>query len=140
MLNKYPWWKNLIIVVVITIGVIYALPNLYAPDPAIQISGDSSSEQLEQAQLQRAGAALTKEGIDYFGETVSDGRALIRLRDKNLQLRAKAVVQRALGDGYVVALNLAETTPAWLAAIGAQPMKLGLDLSGGVHFLLEVDT
>ncbi len=140
MLNKYPWWKNLIIVVVITIGVIYALPNLYAPDPAIQISGDSSSEQLEQAQLQRAGAALTKEGIDYFGETVSDGRALIRLRDKDLQLRAKAVVQRALGDGYVVALNLAETTPAWLAAIGAQPMKLGLDLSGGVHFLLEVDT
>jgi preprotein translocase subunit SecD len=140
MLNKYPWWKNLIIILALTVGVIYALPNLYAPDPAIQISGDSSRDSLGQDQLQRAGSALQEAGIDYFGATASDGRALIRLRDKDLQLRAKAIIQRSLGDDYVVALNLAPTTPAWLTAIGAQPMKLGLDLSGGVHFLLEVDT
>ena len=140
MLNKYPWWKNLLIVVVILIGVIYALPNAFAPDPAIQISGESSSDALGADELARVEAALEEEGIGFFGESVEDGRALIRLQDKDLQLRAKAVAQRALGDGYVVALNLAETTPAWLTAIGAQPMKLGLDLSGGVHFLLEVDT
>ncbi len=140
MLNKYPWWKNLLIVVVILIGVIYALPNAFAPDPAIQISGESSSDALGTDELARVEAALEEEGIGFFGETVEDGRALIRLQDKDLQLRSKAVAQRALGDGYVVALNLAETTPAWLTAIGAQPMKLGLDLSGGVHFLLEVDT
>ncbi len=140
MLNKYPWWKNLLIVVVIAIGVIYALPNAFAPDPAIQISGESGSDVLGTDELQRVEAALEEAGIAYFGETVEQDRALIRLQDKDLQLRAKAVAQRALGDGYVVALNLAPTTPAWLTAIGAQPMKLGLDLSGGVHFLLEVDT
>jgi preprotein translocase subunit SecD len=140
MLNKYPWWKNLLIVVVIAIGVIYALPNAFAPDPAIQISGESGSDALGADELARVEAALKEAGIAFFGETVENDRALIRLRDKDLQLRAKAVAQRALGDGYVVALNLAPTTPAWLTAIGAQPMKLGLDLSGGVHFLLEVDT
>jgi preprotein translocase subunit SecD len=140
MLNKYPWWKNLLILVVIAIGVVYALPNAFAPDPAIQVSGESSSDVLGADELQRVEAALEGAGIEYFGQTVSDGRALIRLADKNMQLRAKAVTQRALGDGYVVALNLAQTTPEWLTAIGAQPMKLGLDLSGGVHFLLEVDT
>jgi preprotein translocase subunit SecD len=140
MLNKYPWWKNLLIIVVIAVGILYALPNLFAPDPAIQISGESGNDALGQAQLERVGSALETAGIDYFGETVSDGRALIRLRDKELQLRAKSVTQKALGDGYVVALNLAPTTPEWLTSIGAEPMKLGLDLSGGVHFLLEVDT
>ncbi len=140
MLNKYPWWKNLLIILVMIFGVIYALPNIYAPDPAIQISGESSREVLEPAQMERVNAALEEAGVDYFGETLEDGRALIRLRDQEAQLRAKSVVQRALGDGFVVALNLAPNTPAWLAAIGAQPMKLGLDLSGGVHFLLEVDT
>ncbi len=140
MLNKYPWWKNLLIVVVIAIGVIYALPNAFAPDPAIQISGESGSDALGTDELARVEAALEEAGIAFFGETVENDRALVRLRDKDLQLRAKAVAQRALGDGYVVALNLAPTTPAWLTAIGAQPMKLGLDLSGGVHFLLEVDT
>lgn len=140
MLNKYPWWKNLMILAVVAVGLVYALPNIYAPDPAIQVSGESSSESPQPAQLKRATAALAKAGIVYSGETLENDRILIRLADKEQQLRAKAVVARALGDGYVVALNLAPTTPAWLESLGATPMKLGLDLSGGVHFLLEVDT
>ena len=140
MLNKYPWWKNLLVGLAVLLGLVYALPNAFTPDPAIQITGESSGKVLEGELLQRATSALQEAGIRYFGDTLEGGRALIRLEDQEAQLRAKSVVQRALGDDYVVALNLAENTPAWLTAIGAKPMKLGLDLSGGVHFLLEVDT
>ena len=140
MLNKYPWWKNLLVGLVVCMGLLYALPNVYTPDPAIQITGESSGEVLDEAVLQRADEALREAAIPHFGDTVEAGKALIRLEDREAQLRAKSVVQRALGDGYVVALNLADNTPGWLKAIGAKPMKLGLDLSGGVHFLLEVDT
>ncbi len=140
MLNKYPWWKNLLVGLAVLLGLVYALPNAFTPDPAIQITGESSGKVLEGELLQRATSALQEAGIRYFGDTLDGGRALIRLEDREAQLRAKSAVQRALGDDYVVALNLAENTPAWLTAIGAKPMKLGLDLSGGVHFLLEVDT
>jgi preprotein translocase subunit SecD len=140
MLNKYPWWKNLLIILVVIVGFIYALPNVFTPDPAIQITGENSGEVLTQAQLTRATAALDEAGIRTVGESLDEGKLLVRLALKDDQLKAKRVLQKALGDDYVVALNLAATTPDWLAAIGAQPMKLGLDLSGGVHFLLEVDT
>lgn len=142
MLNKYPLWKYLLILSAVGIGFFYAAANLYAPDPAIQISGESSAALIDERALAIAVKALDKEGIEYFGETVgaNGGSALFRLRDREQQLPAQRVIQRALGDGYVVALNLAETTPEWMAAWGAQPMKYGLDLSGGVHFLLEVDT
>ena len=140
MLNTYPWWKNLLILSAVVVGFIYALPNVFAPDPAIQITGESSGESLTEAQLSRASKALDEAGVRTVGEALEDGKLLIRLALKDDQLKAKTVLQKALGDGYVVALNLAQTTPGWLMAIGAQPMKLGLDLSGGVHFLLEVDT
>jgi preprotein translocase subunit SecD len=140
MLNKYPWWKNLLIILVVIVGFIYALPNVFTPDPAIQITGENSGEVLTQAQLTRATAALDEAGIRTVGESLDEGKLLVRLALKDDQLKAKRVLQKALGDDYVVALNLAATTPDWLAAMGAQPMKLGLDLSGGVHFLLEVDT
>ena len=139
-MNRYPFWKYLLILFVIGIGFIYATPNLYAPDPAIQVSGQSSALVIDERVLEKVSAALEQEGIEYFGGETSDSAALIRLKDAEQQLAAKRVAQRALGGDYVVALNLAPTTPEWLSALGAQPMKLGLDLSGGVHFLLEVDT
>ncbi|TXS95210.1 protein translocase subunit SecD [Parahaliea maris] len=141
MLNKYPLWKYLIVVFVLAIGLFYAAPNLYAPDPALQITGESSAQVIDDAILKRATDALEEAGIAHFGETIDpDGRnALVRLRDSEQQLTAQARVHRALGDGFIVALNLAETTPDWLSGLGGQPMKLGLDLSGGVHFKLEVD-
>lgn len=139
-MNRYPFWKYLLILFVVGIGFIYATPNLYAPDPAIQVSGQSSALVIDERVLEKVSAALEQEGIAYFGGETSDSAALIRLKDAEQQLAAKRVAQRALGGDYVVALNLAPTTPEWLSALGAQPMKLGLDLSGGVHFLLEVDT
>jgi preprotein translocase subunit SecD len=141
MLNKYPLWKYLLVLFVILLGLFYAAPNLYAPDPALQITGESSAQQIDEKTWQRALNALEKAGIDHFGEVINpDGRnALLRLTDADQQLKAQATVSRALGDGYIVALNLAPTTPDWLSTYGAQPMKLGLDLSGGVHFKLEVD-
>ncbi|MEM1113658.1 MAG: protein translocase subunit SecD [Pseudomonadota bacterium] len=141
MLNKYPLWKNLLVLLVVLLGLFYAAPNLYPPDPALQIAGDSSAQMMDESTLDRARRALEAEGIAFFGETISDdGRsALIRLEEEEVQLVAQARVSRALGDGYIVALNLAPTTPDWLSDLGAQSMKLGLDLSGGVHFKLEVD-
>ncbi|MFT5887973.1 MAG: preprotein translocase subunit SecD [Zhongshania sp.] len=142
MLNKYPLWKNLLIVAVLGIGLLYAMPNLYRADPALQISGASSGMEIDQALMTRLSTALDAGSIEHFGEKANDtGKSgLIRLYDADMQLRAQRVVQRALGDGYIVALNLASNTPLWLSNLGAQAMKLGLDLSGGVHFLLEVDT
>lgn len=141
MLNRYPLWKNLLIMAVVAFGFYYAAPNLYTPDAALQIGGTSGSQSITADVLGRAEAALDEAGIEYFGEELQEGgkTALIRLKTKDAQLRAQSVLSRALGDGYIVAMNLAPTTPDWLLSGGAQPMKLGLDLSGGVHFKLEVD-
>jgi preprotein translocase subunit SecD len=141
-MNKYPLWKYLLIVFIVTIGTFYAAPNLFAPDSAIQISGESSSTLVQQATLDAATKAIGDAGIEFFGATIGNNgkNGLIRLRDSEQQLRAQALIQRAVGDNYVVAQNLASTTPAWMRGVGGKPMKLGLDLSGGVHFLLQVDT
>lgn len=139
MPNKFPLWKNITILLVITFGFVFAAPNLYPPDPAIQLSGQSGAMQIDAAVLEKVEQALDEAGIAHFaGE--SDGEALlVRLKDIKRQLRAKEVIQATMGGDYIVALNLAPTTPSWLSDMGGQPMKLGLDLSGGVHFLLEVD-
>lgn len=141
MLNKYPLWKYLLILAVLAIGLVYSIPNLYPDDPAIQVSGASSALAIEQADVDRASKALQDAGIQVKAASIDErGRGgLIRLARQDDQLPAKDIVRRALGDDYVVALNLAQTTPDWLRSLGASPMKLGLDLSGGVHFLLEVD-
>ena len=141
MLNKYPLWKYLLILSVLAIGLVYSIPNLYPDDPAVQISGASSALSIQQADVDRASKALTDAGIAVKAASIDErGRGgLIRLIKQDDQLPAKDIVRRALGDDYVVALNLAQTTPDWLRSLGANPMKLGLDLSGGVHFLLEVD-
>jgi preprotein translocase subunit SecD len=139
MPNKFPLWKNLMVLLVVTFGFIYASANLFPPDPAIQLSGQSGAMQIDDAVLGKVEQSLDEAGIEYFaGET--DGESLlVRLRDADLQLRAKEVIQAEMGGDYIVALNLAPTTPQWLSDLGGKPMKLGLDLSGGVHFLLEVD-
>ena len=141
MLNRYPLWKNLFITLIVAMGFYYAAPNLYAPDPALQIGGSSGAQGINEGVMERASEALSEAGIGHFGEEVQDSgkTGLIRLDNREQQLKAQATLQRALGDGYIVALNLAPTTPDWLVSGGAQPMKLGLDLSGGVHFKLEVD-
>lgn len=141
MLNKYPLWKYVLILAVLVIGFIYSAPNLYPDDPAIQISGASTALQVGRADLERASKALVDSGIAVKASSLAENGkgGLLRLTKQEDQLPAKDVVRKALGDDYVVALNLAPTTPTWLRNVGASPMKMGLDLSGGVHFLLEVD-
>jgi len=131
----------LLLITVLAGSLIYALPNLYEPDPAVQISGQSGATEILPRTLEITQRALDEAGITHFGGVVSEDAksALIRLETMSDQLLAKSTIQRALGSEYVVALNLAPTTPQWLQDLGAQPMKLGLDLSGGVHFLMEVD-
>ena len=141
MLNRYSLWKNAFIALIVAMGFYYAAPNLYVPDPALQIGGSSGSQGIDEGLLVRASEALAAAEIEHFGQEVqaSGKTGLVRLQNRDQQLKAQAVLQRALGDGFIVALNLAPTTPEWLMTGGAQPMKLGLDLSGGVHFKLEVD-
>tara|TARA_R110002072_G_scaffold8726_1_gene43703 strand:- start:3851 stop:5683 length:1833 start_codon:yes stop_codon:yes gene_type:complete len=136
-------WKNLIVLIAITLGVVYSLPNIYLPDYAVQVSAETSGESVTTSALDAAKAALDEEGIEYFNAELIDGNLLFRFRDDDAQLQAKTIVQRTLHDlntHYVVALNAAPTTPQWLRDINAEPMKYGLDLRGGVHFLMEVDT
>ena len=139
MLNKYPLWKNLLILVVLAIGFVYALPNVFPDDYAIQITGARSGTEIGQATVSRATDALEEAGIAVKGVDREERSALIRVTSSEDQLEARPIVQQALGDDYLVALNMAESTPDWLRSVGAGPMKLGLDLRGGVHFLLEVD-
>lgn len=140
-MKKYPLWKRLSVIFVLIVGALYSMPNLYRPDPAIQISGETGGQTIDQAVRNAAIQALANADIRVKSVDDADPRTLlIRLFDSNDQLTAKKRIEQALPPGYIVALNLAETTPQWLHKIGADPMKLGLDLSGGVHFLLEVDT
>ena len=139
MPNKFPLWKNVLILLVVTFGFIFAAPNLYPPDPAVQLSGQSGAMVIDQAILDKVESSLDEAGIEYFAGEADGSTALVRLRDGGLQLRAKEVIQAEMGGDYIVALNLAPTTPDWLLSLGGAPMKLGLDLRGGVHFLLEVD-
>ena len=137
MLNKYPAWKNILILIVVILGFLYSLPNLYPDDPALQVSHELT--ELSAGDLPTIMSALEAAEVNFFGEEVDSESILIRLNNLDDQLRAKTAIEEALGDSYIVALNLAPTTPSWLQAIGAGKMNLGLDLQGGVHFLMEVD-
>lgn len=139
MLNRYPLWKNLLILFVLVLGGLYAAPNLYPDDYAIQLSGSRDVYEVDQPLLDKVTSALAREGIEVKASELEKRAGLIRFNDGETQLKAKDIVAKAVGDDYVVALNLAPTTPEWLDSMGAGPMKLGLDLRGGVHFLLEVD-
>ncbi|MBI2993965.1 MAG: protein translocase subunit SecD [Gammaproteobacteria bacterium] len=137
-MNRYPLWKNLLIAIVVLAGAVYALPNLYGKDPALQISASRAAEVSELTRLEIE-TALDGAGIRPVGIELHPGSLIVRLADQDAQLTAQEAVKKSLGPAYVVALNLAPATPAWLARIGAEPMFLGLDLRGGVHFLMEVD-
>ncbi|GLQ31048.1 protein translocase subunit SecD [Litoribrevibacter albus] len=139
MLNKYPLWKYLVILAAVVISCIYAAPNMYPEDPAVQISETRSSGALSDLKLKEIRQTLDQAGIDILLEEKGDKKALFRFKSGEDQLNAKPLIEGVLGRDFIVALNMASTTPDWLSSLGAGPMKLGLDLRGGVHFLLEVD-
>ncbi|MFQ0992678.1 protein translocase subunit SecD [Gilliamella apicola] len=138
MLNRYPLWKYIMLVVVICVGLLYALPNIYGEDPAIQISGSNTSE-IDITTQDKIRKILADNHIETKSFVFENKSILIRVGDNDTQLKAKELISKELGDAYIVALNLAPATPKWLTVLGAEPMKLGLDLRGGVHFLMEVD-
>lgn len=138
MINRYPLWKYLLIIFVIAAGFLYAAPNIYGTDPAVQIMGQNNTL-VDQAVLEKTRAALQKTGIPYANIAFQDQTLLVRFTSSDLQMRAKEVIQEALGNDYIAALNLSPATPSWFNMFGAVPMKLGLDLRGGVHFLMQVD-
>ncbi|CAO97583.1 protein translocase subunit SecD [Erwinia tasmaniensis] len=138
MLNRYPLWKYIMLIVVLLVGLLYALPNLYGEDPAVQITGARGSAASEQTLVQIQ-SALKQDNIPSKSVALENGAILARFANTDVQLRAREAIIKVLGEDYVVALNLAPATPAWLAMLSAEPMKLGLDLRGGVHFLMEVD-
>lgn len=138
MRNHFPLWKNLLISLVLLLAVIYSLPNFFGEDPSVQIS-PSRGATLNQAVTDQAQQGLESQGIKSKRVELSDKRLLIRFDDTETQLRAEDVLKARFGDRFTVALNLAPATPEWLRRIGALPMYLGLDLRGGVHFLMQVD-
>ncbi|ASG65072.1 protein translocase subunit SecD [Idiomarina piscisalsi] len=138
MLNKYPLWKNLLVTFVVLVAALYALPNIYGEDPAVQISADRNAT-IDASTMDRVRNALDSVDIEPKSVSLENEQLLVRLNSDNEQLKARETILDSLGDNYIVALNLAPATPEWLKSLGAQPMKLGLDLRGGVHFLMEID-
>ena len=138
MLNRFPLWKNLMVIITTLIGGLYALPNLYGEDPSVQISGTRGQEATTET-LAQVNNALASLNISPKATQLENGSILVRLEKDDQQLPAKEKISEVLGDKYSVALNLAPATPTWLTDIGGSPMKRGLDLRGGVRFLMEVD-
>ena len=138
MLNRYPLWKNLMVIFLVAIGVLYALPNLYGEDPAVQISGTRGQE-ADSGVLSEVQTVLKDNNLITKSVILENGSILVRFDNTDAQLLAKDKITEKLGTNYSVALNLAPATPKWLSSIGGNPMKWGLDLRGGVRFLMEVD-
>ena len=141
MLNQYPWWKYLIIVFITGLGLFYALPNLYQEDPAVQITGASTAVSIDPQLIKQIESTLLQANIPFKSVTsdAENHQVLVRLDRLQDQLKARTLIQQTIGARYIAALNMSSTVPAWLRSFGAQSMKLGLDLRGGVYFLLEVD-
>ena len=137
-MNRYPPWKYLLIIVVIAVGCLYALPNLYGKDPALQVSASRGAE-ISDLTRYSVEDALDEAGIKYGEISLAANNLVVRFQDEGTQLKARDIVKQALGRSHTVALNLAPATPDWLRAFNAEPMFLGLDLRGGVHFLMQVD-
>lgn len=139
MLNKNPVWKYALVILVLALGAVYAMPNLYPDDFAVQITSEQSSLKLDESHVDTVSRALQDAGIETK-RVALEGKVLVaRVNSAEDQLSAKSVLGEAFSGDYIVALNMAPSTPEWLKSLGAGPMKLGLDLRGGVHFLLEVD-
>ncbi|EOX1814625.1 protein translocase subunit SecD [Vibrio cholerae] len=138
MLNRYPLWKYLMVMLTIAVAALYALPNIYGEDPAIQITGARGAS-VDMSTLDAVTDALNKAQLSQKSIALENGSILVRFNDTDTQISARDIISEALGNDKIVALNLAPSTPNWLESIGGAPMKLGLDLRGGVHFLMEVD-
>lgn len=139
MLNQYPLWKYLLILLILVTGLVYALPNVYGTDPSIQISATGEG-QVDSAAQHRVRELLEGNNISYSRITLDEQGMLVRFADVDEQLKANDILRSEMGDDYVAAMNLAPAAPSWLTGLGALPMYLGLDLRGGLHFLMEVDT
>jgi preprotein translocase subunit SecD len=138
-MNRYPVWKYILIAVAIVIGLVYTLPNFFPEVPAVQVSTSKATVKVDAGTLATVEGALREAAIAHRGASLDATGVKVRFADPDTQLKAKDALQRRLGEDYIVALNLISSSPQWLAAIGALPMYLGLDLRGGVHFLLQID-
>jgi preprotein translocase subunit SecD len=138
MRNHFPLWKNILILLILGLAAIYSLPNFFGEDPSVQLSPARGSA-LDQALVTQAEKAIADAGLKTKAVELSEKRLLVRFADTDAQLKAADALKAAYGDRYTVALNLAPATPNWLRKIGADPMYLGLDLRGGVHFMMQVD-
>ena len=136
--NIYPLWKAMLVVLLCFIGFVYALPNIYPEDPAIQVSS-VKGDPLAERELASVQQALVSAGYEVKSVELDNGQVLVRFNDTETQLKAQDTLKSGLGRSFIVALNLAPSTPEWLSSIGGRPAPLGLDLRGGVHFLFDVD-
>ncbi len=137
-MNRYPAWKNILVVAVIVFGTLLALPNIYGEDPALQVA-PAKREPMGELGLNRARGFLEEAGVEFVAAHLEEDRVVVRFADHDIQIQAAAILGEQFGDNYVVALTMEPRTPDWLRAFGLQPMSLGLDLRGGVYFLYEVD-
>jgi len=137
MLNQYPLWKYLLLACALLVGSIYSLPNLYGDDPSIQIS--HRLKPLVEEDRLSIEQTLKTNGLDFKRVELIENKVLARFNDETIQLKAADTLKESLDKRYLIALNLAPATPDWLRSLNASPMYLGLDLRGGIHFLMEVD-
>lgn len=138
-MNRYPIWKYLLIALTIVVAGLYALPNLYGETPAVQVSSSRQSQPVNETTEQAVAQALEEAGIRHQGMFIADGSLRVRLTNEEEQSKARDAIERKLGNGHIIALNLIANTPEWMSRLGANPMFLGLDLRGGVHFTMQVD-
>ena len=138
MQNSFPLWKNILVITIFALGTLYSLPNLFGDDPSVQISSQNGTK-IEQAKATQIESDIKAAGITPKAFEFNEGRVLARFKNTDDQLKITDLLKEKLGDDLTVAMNLAPATPIWLNELGADPMYLGLDLRGGVHFLLEVD-
>ena len=138
-MNRYPLWKYLLVLITLILGVLYSLPNIFGESPAVQITATKSGAKLDTALLEQVENLLKQEKLPYEATFLDETGVKVRFSNPDTQIKAKDTLQAFLGKDYVVALNLLSRSPSWLRSIGALPMYLGLDLRGGVHFLLQVD-
>ncbi|VEJ21174.1 protein translocase subunit SecD [Neisseria animaloris] len=138
-MNRYPLWKYLLVAATVILGIIYTLPNLFGETPAVQVSTNRQSIIINEQTENRVAAALQTANIQTDGMFIADNSLKVRFKDTETQLKARDVIENTLGDGYITALNLLADSPEWMAKIKANPMFLGLDLRGGVHFTMQVD-
>ena len=138
-MNRYPLWKYLLIAFTIVVAAVYSLPNLFGETPAVQVSTNRQAIVINDQTQSKVDAALKQAGIQTDGMFIVDNSLKVRFKDTETQLKARDVIENTLGEGYITALNLLADSPEWMAKIKANPMFLGLDLRGGVHFTMQVD-